>query len=309
MSPAAPAVLVTGATGFVARHALAPLVASGFAVHAVARGSTPDSATDGVTWHRCDLLDRDAARRLVDAVAPSHLLHAAWYLEPGAYLGSSLNLDWVAASIDLALSFRRSGGRRLVTVGSCFEYEHGPSSVLPETSPLRPSTVYGAAKCALHTALEALSAATGLQTAWARLFYLYGPGEDRRRLIGDIACSVLEGKEVATSPGLVRRDYMYVEDAADALVALLSSEVIGAVNVATGEAPPVRELVERVARAAGRPDLVAFGARPAAPGEPAEIRADVTRLRRDVGWSDAIPSDEAAERTVSWWRSRVGVPA
>lgn len=303
-------VLVTGASGFVARQTLAPLAARGFEVHAVGRRPCPVELADlALNWHTGDLLDADVRGRLLARIAPTHLLHAAWYLEPGKYTGSPRNLDWVAASIELARAFELAGGRRMVTVGSCFEYEHGRAPVLSESSPLAPSTVYGAAKQSLCTALDALSRAGELSTAWARLFYLYGPNEDPRRLIADIAGSVLAGREVATSPGLARRDYMFIADAGDALAALLASDVDGPVNVATGSAPPVRELVELVAEAAGHPELVRFGARPAPPNDPPEIRADVTRLREQVGWSSLTPVEVGVRSTVDWWRSQLAVAA
>lgn len=299
-------VLVTGASGFVARHSLTPLAARGFEVHAVARRPRPDDlAGVSLTWHQADLLEADARNALLDAIEPTHLVHAAWYLEPGKYIDSPANLDWVAASIALVRRFHSGGGRRVVTVGSCFEYEHGKVAVLTETSPLRPSTVYGVAKQSLSIAMEALERATGLASAWVRLFYLYGPHEDRRRLIADIATSLLEGREVATSEGRARRDYMFIEDAGDALAALLGSDVTGSVNVATGSAPPVRELVELVASAVGRPELVKFGARPAPPNDPPEIRADISRLRDEVGWSAVTPPEEGVARTVEWWRAQL----
>jgi nucleoside-diphosphate-sugar epimerase len=301
-------VLVTGASGFVGSHTLAPLAERGYDVHAVARGPRPDDLRDlALTWHVADLLDPADRGRVVAAVEPSHLLHAAWSLEPGRYAESPANLDWVAASIGLVRQFQSLGGRRLVSVGSCFEYEHGRLPVLTETSPIAPATVYGVAKHALSIAIDALARATGLSTAWARLFYLYGPREDRRRLVGDIASSVLEGREVATSAGVARRDYMFIADAGDALAALLDGEVKGPVNVATGEAPPVRELVELVAAAAGNPDLVRYGARPSPPNDPPEIRADIARLTREVGWSAFTPRADAVERTVAWWRAHAPV--
>lgn len=301
-------VLVTGASGFVGWHTLAPLAALGYDVHAVARQPHPNDEDDpAVTWHRADLLDPGERHAVVAAVEPTHLLQAAWSLEPGRYAQSPANLDWVVAWIDLVRTFQARGGRRAVSVGTCFEYEHGQRALLAETAPLRPATVYGAAKQSLGIALGALSRATGLSTAWARLFYLYGPREDRRRLVADIASSVLEGRSVATSAGQARRDYMFVADAGRALAALLDGEVIGPVNVATGAAPPVRELVELVAAAAGNPDLVQYGARPAPPDDPPEIRADVTRLSDEVGWSSLTPRDEAVAATVDWWRSHVGV--
>lgn len=301
-------VLVTGASGFVGWHALQPLLVRGFEVHAVGHTRGAPAESPVVAWHEADLLEPADRADLIEAVAPSHLLHAAWYLEPGKSAGSPVNLDWVTASIDLGRRFQAQGGRRIVTIGTCFEYEHGRTALLNERSPLGPATVYGRAKQSLSVAMDALSAATGLSSAWARLFYLYGPNEHRRRLIADIASSLIEGREVATGEGMVRRDYMFVADTGDALAALLDGEVTGPVNIGTGTAPPVRELVELVATTIGKPELVKFGARPTPPDEPPEIRADVTRLQQEVGWWAITPREVGVARTVAWWREQlVGV--
>jgi nucleoside-diphosphate-sugar epimerase len=296
-------VLVTGASGFIGRQVLLPLVERGFEVHAVTNTRT---GTANVAWYAADLLSANARSDLLEAVEPSHLVHSAWYLEPGRYLASPANLDWVIASLDLVRSFQRRGGKRVVTLGSCFEYAF-TTPCLHESSPLGPTSVYGSSKVALGTAIAALAEATGLSSAWARPFYLYGPHEDPRRLIADIASSLVAGREVATSEGLQRRDYMYVVDAGRAVAALLGSDVQGPVNIATGDAPPVRELVGLVAEAAGRRDLVRFGARPSNPADPAEIRADTSRLRAEVGWDACTPHPDAIRATVDWWHAQTSV--
>ncbi len=299
-------VLVTGASGFIGSHCLAPLQQRGYEVHAVSHRRTADTAA-GVSWHVGDLLEAGERSRIVEAVEPAYLVHTAWYMEPGKTLTSPVNVDWVVASLDLVRRFQQSGGQRVVTLGTCFEYAFGPAE-LSESSPLRPASVYGASKVALSTAQAALADATGLSSAWARLFYLYGPNEDARRLVGDIASSVLAGREVATAEGRHRRDYMYVGDAGQAIAALLDSGVEGPVNIATGSALVVSDLVDMVARSAGRPELVRFGSRPLPPGEPDEIRADVRRLRDEVGWSALTPHEEAVRRTVDWWRTQTEAP-
>ena len=75
-------VLVTGASGFIGSHCLWPLLERGYDVHAVARARAADRSAP-VTWHAADLLDRQAAADLLDAVRPTHLLHLAWYVVRG----------------------------------------------------------------------------------------------------------------------------------------------------------------------------------------------------------------------------------
>lgn len=291
-------IVVTGSSGFIGRNCLTPLREAGFEVVAVGRRHP---RTEGVEFRQCDLLNADDRRRAFTGVNASHLLHLAWYLEPGSYAESALNLDWLAASLGLVRQFAEEGGQRAVVAGTCFEYDWSRPR-LAEGSPLAPRTMYGGAKRLLHEALSLYASRGGPEVAWARLFFLFGPGEDRRRLAAAVATSVLSGHEVATSAGTQRRDYMYVEDAGRALAALAASSVTEAVNVATGDAIAVRDLIGMIGREAGNLDLVRFGARPTPPDEPDLVEADVTRLNSEVGFSAYTALEEAVKATVEWWR-------
>lgn len=294
-------VLVTGASGFVGRHALPALAARGFAIHAVARDPLP-----GVETHAVDLLDEPRRRALVAAVAPSHLLHLAWDAEPGRYWTSPKNLDWVAASLDLARSFVEAGGRRFVVSGTCAEYEWGTDRFAEDATPCRPATLYGAAKDGTRRILEAYARSVGLSFAWGRLFYLYGPGERPGRLVSDAARALLTGEEFPTSPGHQARDFLHVVDAAGALAALLDSPVTGAVNIGSGTAVPVRTLLDGLAARTGRPELLRYGARTLSLSEPAVIAASTTRLRDEVGFRPRFTLETGLDDTLAWWRAQHG---
>src|SRR5207245_614301 len=84
-----------------------------------------------------------------------------------------------------------------------------------------------ACKLALASLLEAYAGQTGLSQAWARIFFLYGPREHPKRLVSSVIRSLLRGERARCSHGQQIRDYLHVEDAAGALVALLESEVTG----------------------------------------------------------------------------------
>ena len=299
-------VLVTGASGFIGRHALEPLVRRGFDVHAVT--SRPPPAADApaeVTWHRADLLDARTHDALLAAAAPSDLLHLAWYAEHGRFWTSTENLRWSAATIGLVQAFAERGGRRVVGAGSCAEYRWGDRGPCVEgVTPLEPATLYGAAKHATHTLLHAAAGELGIELAWGRVFFLYGPGEAPGRLVASIARALLAGERAPTGDGTQLRDFMHVADVAGAFAALLDSGVGGAVNIGSGEARPLRTLIEAVGAAAGRPELLDVGALAPRPGDPDELVADVARLRGEVGFVPATGLDEGIAGTVAWWRER-----
>ena len=297
-------ILVTGATGLIGAPTLAPLIASGREVHAVTSRRPRTGAAAPVHWHVCDLLDARATEALASQVAATELLHLAWYAEPGRVWSSPENLRWVEASLRLLQAFTEAGGRRAVLAGSCAEYAWQESTLCVESStPCRPATLYGAAKHGLHVIAESYAAELGLSLAWGRIFFVFGPGEHEARLGGSVARSLLRGEPAICSHGEQRRDFIYSGDLADAFVALLRSPVEGAVNVASGRATTVRELVEALAKACGRPDLPRFGARPAVTGEPAELLADITRLRDEVGWTPAATLEQRAHDAIEGWRA------
>jgi nucleoside-diphosphate-sugar epimerase len=296
-------VLVTGGSGFIGARALEPLAARGFEVHAVSRTPAGD-APASVTWHTADLLDGAERGVLLEQVRPSHLLHLAWYAEPGAFWSARENADWVVATIALLQAFAAAGGRRAVVAGTCAEYDWSSGGVLAEGAALAPHTYYGVAKDATRRVAEGLAALDGVELAWGRIFLLYGPGEDERRLVASVARALVRGERVPTTSGEQVRDFLHVDDVAAAFAALVAGDVQGAVNIGSGEGVTVRRVVELIAAAAGRPELLDVGVLPSRAGEPAVLVADTTRLRDEAGFAPAIGLQEGIAQTVEWWGSR-----
>jgi nucleoside-diphosphate-sugar epimerase len=295
-------VLITGASGFVGRQCLARLDVPGEDVHAVVRHG-PGPAMPRVTSHRADLLSAAEVSALLAEVRPSHLLHLAWITTPGAYWTSPENLAWLGASLHLLRAFAENGGARAVLAGSCAEYDWTAGECREGQTPLRPASLYGICKDALREVAEGLGRHAGLSVAWARLFFLYGPHEAPRRLVPAVTRALLRGEPALCSPGEQERDFLHVEDAAAALVALLHGRVTGAVNVGSGEAVPVQAVARRLAALVGRPELLRLGALPPT-GEAPRVVADVRRLREEVGWAPRFDLERGLAQTVAWWAAQ-----
>lgn len=290
-------VLVTGATGFIGRHALAPLAARGYEVHAVARHA---GVAAGAHWHAADLLDDGAAAALLARVRPTHLLHFAWYAEHGKFWNAPENRAWAAATMELFQAFAASGGQRFVGVGSCAEYDWSDGHCVEGRTALAAGTLYGRCKDECRAALESAARAEAVSSAWGRVFHLFGPGEHPERLVASVMHALKRGEPARCTSGEQLRDFLHAADVAGAFVALLDSGIEGAVNVASGQPVRLKDLVTQIGQLAGRPDLIRLGALPSRPGDPPRLTADVRRLRDEVGWR---PRFDLPAGLADAWRS------
>jgi nucleoside-diphosphate-sugar epimerase len=283
-------VLVTGARGFIGSHV----------VEALARRGAEPVALEG-DYHTS--ADVERALREVEPVA---LVHAAWRIAGTSY-DDPAHLDELGASLRLFTAAGTAGCERIVGIGTCFEYDasDGPTR---EDAPLVPRQVYGAAKAALFLAARAWADAAGTAFAWARLYHVFGPREAPHRLVPAVVNALLRGERVATTAGRQRRSFVHVEDAADAIAAITLAGARGPFNVGSADVTSVRDVVERLARLAGRPDLVDVGALEPRPGDPEVLWPDVSRLDEIVGWRPGRTLDQGLEETFAWWRASATAP-
>ncbi|MEY9531682.1 NAD-dependent epimerase/dehydratase family protein [Sinorhizobium fredii] len=123
--------------------------------------------------------------------------------------------------------------------------------------------------------------------------------------MSDLIFNLLNGIEMPVSEGQQVRDLLHVTDAAAAIVQLAKSDVQGPVNIGSGDARPLREIVALAAKETGRPDLVKYGARRPVTNDPPCLAASVSRLRDEVGFHPRYGLEEGIKSTVDWWRSAI----
>jgi nucleoside-diphosphate-sugar epimerase len=309
-------VLVTGAGGFIGRWSVAPLLAKGYEVHAVLSGGTPNIPAElhGATVQVADLLNQSQADALLERVAATHLLHFAWIATPGVYWQSEDNVRWLAASEHLLHRFRALGGVRAVMAGSCVEYDWSKAGVCEErSSPLADAaprlSPYASAKIALQMSLAEFAGQQHLSAAWGRIFFQYGPYEHLDRLVPSVVRHLLMNQEALCTHGRQIRSFLHVADVGAAFASLLDSEIQGPVNIGSDDRIALADLIGRIARQIGRPDLIRLGARSAPSEEPPLLVPDIRRLRDEVPWQPRFTLSAGLTDTIAWWRSHLSSPS
>jgi UDP-glucose 4-epimerase len=299
-------ILLTGASGFVGSYVLRQFVESGTEVMAVVR-------RPGQAWRiaeqlprvevlECGLDDVPALERGIAAYRPTHVVHLAW----SGVLGKDrndptqhVNVFYTMRLLEISL---KAGARHFIGLGSQAEY--GPCQArIDENTPTSPTTMYGASKLAACILAARLCELSNARFAWLRLFSSYGPRDNPEWMIPYLALKLLHRERPAVTPAEQRWDYIYIEDAAAAIVACaLSESAHGIFNLGSGSAPRLRDIIERV-RDAVDPSLpVGFGEVAYRPDQVMHLEADIRRLTDATGWSPRVDISEGISRTVEWYR-------
>lgn len=257
-------VLLTGATGFVGTQVLCALAAQDVRVRLVLRGMVAAEWADSPAIESIvttpDLFAQSSDWWAEVCAGVDTVVHVAWYAEPGVYLQSPKNLDCLAGTLALAQGAARARVRRFCGVGTCFEYELS-AGVLSVDTPLRPTTPYAGAKAAAFQALSTWLPAQQVEFVWCRPFYLFGEGEDARRLVPYLRKTLAAGEAALLTSGRQIRDFLDVREAGHRVAQAALGGVQGPVNIASGTPVTVRQLAEQIADEYGRRDLLRFGAR------------------------------------------------
>ncbi len=307
---AEPRILVTGASGFVGSQVVRAALERGYEVVASVRSRASaarlEELTSRVRLLEADLSDADSVRRLATDAAPDMVLHLAWSLGPD--YDAPENLGCVGGSLTLLQSLIESGCPRIVFVGT--HHELSPSDGdLGEDAAVAPRNLYAVCKDAVHRVARSYVAGKDASFVWARLFNVYGPGQDDWAIVPYIVRHLLEGRKCPMTHGEQVRVFLHVRDAAEALLDVTQSTVQGVVHVGSDGLTTLRDLAQRVGDQVGRRELLSFGEIAPRIDEAPRIVSSNARLYSEVGFRPRFSLDAGLADTIDWWRKRMPMEA
>ena len=294
-------ILITGGTGFIGTRVVRELLKRGYEVHSLV---FPPFAPEQkhLIQHEMNLMNSEEVDTFLKENSFETLVHLAWYVGPKCQI-SELNIDWLEASLHLIKTFYRNGGKTVLVTGSMSEYDFSYGWCREDKTPLVSLSLYGQTKAALYETINKFSIFTDLKLKWARLFNLYGPGEKPARLMPTVINSMLKGEDVKVSLCTQVQNYLYVVDAAEAIVDFLESNVDGAVNIAADTAVRLKDIVEKIKELTGFEGKILYGAVPMA-FDQQFLSGDNNRLTKEVGWKQRTSLENGLKQTIQWWKGQ-----
>lgn len=242
------------------------------------------SQYSNVEYREFNIFDYDSVKTTFADKRYDGMIDLAWYC--GAKLhGSPVNLDWVAATLNLAKTFAENGGKVFLGAGSMSEYDFSRGYFDEFDTPLTNKSLYGRAKASTFNVLDGYFATVdGFDFKWARIFNLFGENEKPSRLMPSVIRSILTGQPVNVSACTKFQDYSYVKDTVAAITKFFFSDVTGPVNICSGKAVKLRDIVDTICELLDYPEArVNFGAIPESFGD-RFICGNNTRLSNEVGY-------------------------
>ena len=305
--------LITGGSGFIGANLVRSALAAGYEVHTPCRAAeTPwrladinDSGLHVYTsWNLNDAVD---VFGLVNSVKPDVVIHAAAHGSHSSERDvSGLFMTNVAATATLAEACSSSGTEHLILLGSVLEYE--PSgATLSESSPLIPETLYGLTKALSCRIGEFYNRTRMLAVTELRLFNIFGPWDDARKLIPYVVTHALQGETVQLTSGEQERDFVFVDDVTRAVLVMARGECPSGqpYNVCSGSPISVAELARLIIRISGSDSIVQCGAVKER-GDQRSVVTGKTRLS-EFGLNPSTSLEVGLQRTIDWYRSRISL--
>lgn len=319
-------IFVTGGAGYVGSHCVRRLVAGGHAV------TVYDSLVYGhrqavdpaARFVHGDLADAALLNRTLRDGGFDAVMHFAAFLNVGESVNKPLMYyrNNVANTVTLLEAMEGAGIRRMVFSSTCAVYGEPRTLPITEDLPKDPINPYGATKLAVEWLLRDCAAGWGLGSIALRYFNACGAaadgaiGEDHKPevhlipLVLQVALGQrphisIFGSDYPTPDGSCIRDYIHVEDLAEAHALAIQGVDPGkpeAYNVGTGRGNSVLEVIEAARRVTGHPIPTQLA--PRRPGDPPSLYADSARLRRRFGWSPRyMDLDEIIRTAWNWHRA------
>lgn len=294
--------LITGGAGFIGTALANRLVGDGHSVRVLddLSAGDPSRLDSSVHFTRGDVRDVPRLWTLLQGVTCVYHLAARVSVPESILYPREYNEVNVGGTVCLMEAARDVGVRRVVLGSSGAVYGDQASQPIPETAWPRPRSPYAVSKLSSEAYVSTLGALNGIETVCLRIFNAFGPGQPVPASHAPVVPQLLRqaltgGSLVVFGTGRQTRDFVYIDDVVDALVAASTAKANDrpVINVGSGQELSINDLVAKIARVTGRKVSVLHS--PAESGGVSRLVADLTQARARLGFEPRVQVERGLE--------------
>ena len=301
-----PKLLVVGGTGFIGHHVAKQGIYSGFKVFSISKNPpNPDRLVKGVEYFYIDLLDLKKLKDFFCDKEIDFIVNTVGYIDHTLFKsgGDYIFDNHFTTTKNLINSINRDYLKCFIHLGSSDEYGENPS---PQKEDLRESPIspYSFAKVSICHLLQMLERTENFPAIILRLFLVYGPSQNEKRLLPNLIKNCIKGKSIPVTLGEQIRDFCYVEDVVRAIFLIFKKRNIkgNVINIASGEPIELKKIISLVRDLIGKGHPL-FGALEYRKKESMSLYADISKAKKLLNWEPKYSLEKGLIETINWFKS------
>lgn len=283
--------VVNGSTGSIGLALTNTLLKNGIKTYAVTfpGDKREELLPDGAEIIHCDMREIEGLPELINEKADA-FFHLAWMgtIGPGRD-DMMLQAENIRCALKAVTAAKNCGCDVFVGVGSQAEHGRVPDGIIRPETPCFPTNGYGIAKLCAGQMTRIVAHQQGIRHIWTRILSVYGPNDSPLSVTSVIIDKLMNGEKPALTAGEQLWDYLYIDDAAEALYLMGEKGKDGAIYpLGSGQVRPLREYFEDI-RDAVNPELpLGIGELSYPPNQVMRLQADITSLTKDTGFEPKV---------------------
>ena len=304
MSRQAEIVFITGATGFIGSNLSRFLLKKGYRVNILLRKNSDTSNLKDIvsllTIHKGELNKKNKLKKILEKVKPSYIFHLSSY----GNSSSQTELDkMIEANIlglyNLLEATFRTKYKSFIIAGSSSEYGFKKKS-MKESDFLEPNSYYSATKSSASLLAQSYALKNNKPIRILRLFSVYGPYEEKNRLIPTVIRKALKKEKIFVTKEIVKRDFVFVDDVIKAFYKTMKTNLRNGeiINIGTGKQYSNKEIVKKIEKILNI--KLKLGIFPKRAWDTSNWVADVKKSKKMLKWTAQNSLEQGLRKTIDW---------
>ena len=303
-------ILITGSTGFIGSNLARKLISLKYDVHLILRKkSNLWRITDllkfkNVKVHICDLKNKKNINLIIKKLKPKTIFHLAAY---GAYsfqnVKKNIQRNILEGGINLIDSCAENGFDRFINTGSNSEYGF-KKKPMKESDVLDPNSYYAVYKSAVTNYSRYLSLSENLPITTVRPFHVYGPYEEKTRLIPTLIGKLLKNQKIDLVSPKISRDLLFIDDSVDLFCRIAEKKIQNGkiYNMGSGNQTTIKVIANTVKDLTSSESILNWNKMQNRSWDQEIWISDMSLVKKDLNWNHKYDIVKGLKKTIAWYK-------